>query len=89
MKRSNVIFAEHPVDRKVIGLVYGMEGYLSVVTDCSAGLLNSLNTGATQDVVQSYLDGSMFGWNTPAAEPALRFHQAMQRIALRKKENSI
>ena len=79
--QTNIIFTQHPLTGQVIGLVYGQAGYLSVVTDVTAECLNSLYTGATQEVVESYLAGSMFGWNTPAAEEARRFHNAMLRIA--------
>jgi len=71
-----MVYANHPTTGKVIGLIYGESGYYSITTDCSATLLNSLNSGASEEVAESYLAGSLFGWNCPRSKLAREFSQS-------------
>lgn len=54
----------------VIAVQYGEQGYWPIHTKRCAAELNERN-GWTTDELEAAFHGSMFGWDCPAAQPAI------------------
>ena len=55
----------------IIAITKGELGYHPIQTQASVEELNQ--PGASAAILQSAVEASMFGWDTPAAKPALEF----------------
>ena len=59
-------------DAPVIAIDVGTTGFYPIYSRLNAATLNN-NDRITDDVIQSAVAGSMFGWNCPAAKLAMDF----------------
>jgi hypothetical protein len=60
----------------VIGVKRGESGYYPIWTHCTADELNEAH-GVTAAQREAMYAGSLFGWHTPAADPAGKFAQLL------------
>jgi len=64
-------FTRHPFTGETIAIVRGETGYHPVVTILTPEQLNTaLPEPPTAEHIQAMINGSMFGWQVPAASPA-------------------
>ncbi len=63
----HIIYALHPTDRGVIAITIGEPGYHPIETRMSINELNGPNVEPAH--VEAALAGSMFGWESPGADP--------------------
>lgn len=80
MKQETIIYADADkfgilASTRIIAIKIGEPGFYTV--EARAGKnADWLNTpDITPEIVESAIAGSMFGWNVPAAQAAVRFHE--------------
>lgn len=59
----------HDTNASVVAVRLGAQGYYPIHTTATPNLLNMVDI--SDEVAKAALAGSVFGWHTPAAEPAI------------------
>jgi hypothetical protein len=79
--QGKIIFAtaqqarvSHQTDAPVVAITYNQTGFHPIRTQAKVEDLNEPD--ATPEVIESAVFGSMFGWDTPAAERAVNYFAA-------------
>ena len=66
----------NPEPFKLCAIVQGETGYYPIYSRCKPEQLNP--AGLTQEIIDSAISASMFGWNAPCAELANEFFNKEQ-----------
>jgi hypothetical protein len=67
-----VCYVSHPTTGETVEIRRGEAGYHPTGTPCSPACLNRrLRRPPTADEIAAMKHGSLIGWNTPGADPAL------------------
>ena len=71
-----ICYTRHPTTGRTIAILRGEDGYRPANTLCSPECLNAkLSPSPTEPQVNAMKHGSMFGWDTPGANPAFWRHR--------------
>lgn len=76
----HIIYASHPTDGSTIAITIGEPGFHPITTRLSIAELNGPNVEPAH--VEAALAGSMFGWNTPGADPNLPRYRCLPFLRL-------
>jgi len=65
-------YIRHPTSGKTVAILRGEDGYREIDTLCSPDCLNAkLSPPPTGAQINAMKHGSMFGWDTPGADPKM------------------
>jgi hypothetical protein len=67
----DLCYVRHPTSGETVAIPRGEDGYRTPNTLCSPECLNAkLSPPPTESQISAMKHGSMFGWDTPGADPA-------------------
>ncbi len=72
LELPRMCYAEHPVTEETIKIVRGIEGYYPLEEHLKYSTTGDLNASigiADVRIIEAMMAGSMFGWDTPSADP--------------------
>lgn len=71
-----ICYVLHPTSGETVAILHGEDGYRTLDTLCSPECLNAkLSPPPTEAQINAMKHGSMFGWDTPGADPAFWRHR--------------
>lgn len=67
----DLCYVRHPTSGETVAILRGEDGYRTLNTLCSPECLNAkVSPPPTEAQINAMKHGSMFGWDTPGADPA-------------------